>query len=114
MALRNGALLLPRQFLRMRNALEHVAEFMSSWNGSELADQFLVDGVVAHALDDWHCGPGVGHQLDHVVGERGALYRISFCQQLLYGGLIFLAGCVAGFLVADQMLVALRLERAIV
>ena len=42
-----------------------------------------VDRVVAHALDDRHRDPGVGHQFHHAVGQRGALRRIALRQQVL-------------------------------
>src|SRR5262249_41221584 len=96
--------LLPGLLVRTRNALEHVAELVPAGNGVELADLLLVDGVVAHALEDRHHGPGIGRQLDHVVGERRALGGIEFGQERAVGLHEVLAGVAAVVLVAQQAL----------
>src|SRR4029453_1461844 len=109
-----GCSLLPGLLVRARDALEDVAQLMAAGDGLELADPLGVDGVVAHAFDDRHDHPGVGHDLDHAIDERRALGLVELGAERTRGLHVVLADLVAIVLVAQQALDALRREGAIV
>jgi len=82
-------LLLPRLFVGARDALEDVAELVPPGDRGELAGLLGIDRVIPHPLDDRHGDPGIGHGLDHPVGQFGALLGVALGQQLLFGWEIF-------------------------
>src|SRR6185437_12055135 len=106
--------LLPGLFLGTRDALEHVAQLVPAGDRLELSDLLGVDRVVAHALEDRNHRPGVRHQLDHMVGQRRALFAIELCEKRAIGLHEVLARLAATGLVAQEALRALRREGAVV
>src|SRR5215207_6856055 len=102
--------LLPGLLLRTRDALEHVAQLVAAGDRGELSDLLRVDYVVAHAFQDWHHGPRIGHQLDHVVGQCRALGLVDLGPQGARGSYEILARLLAILLVAQKALDALGRE----
>src|SRR5262245_59247240 len=106
--------LLPRLLVGMRNAFEHVSKFVPTRDGSEFADPFCVDRIIAHPLDDRHDHPFFGNELHHAVIQCGPLGRIALVDHRLIDIDELRAGPLAVVLVAEHPLGAVWREGGVV
>src|SRR4029453_7050040 len=98
----------------MRNTLEHVAQLVPGWDGSELANLPAVDRVVAHPFDDRHGNPLLGDELYHAVIQCRAFAWIALVDHGLVEVDELLADLGAIVFVAKHPLGAVRREGRVV